>query len=460
MSAVLLLLVLATPQAAPPDRSVGPDIQRKEPAPPPRVRERRPDAVLTWNGVALEAIRTARTPPPMAARNLAIFHTAIADAVNTIYQTHRPYRVRLRATEPIDPNAAIAAAAHGVLIALYPKQASKLDRDRDRALAAVTAGTAKSRGITLGRYVAERMIAWRLLDGSTRTKAYAATQGIGVWQPTPPGYAAALYPHWGDVTPFGIRDKRRFRPTPPPALTSQDYTKDLDEVRTLGARNSLKRSAEQSIIAWFWEGEPGTCTPPGQWNQIAAEVALDRKNSLPENARLFALLNICLADAAIVCWDCKYHFRYWRPVAAIRRATDARGDPRWLPLLETPPFPSYTSGHSTFSGAAATVLGKFFGTDKIAFTAPSDSFPGTERSFKSFSEAAREAGRSRIYGGIHYECDNREGLAIGKSVAEEVFRTRLLPEDDTLSSGEPVQKTGSASGNKERSPGATRRERP
>jgi hypothetical protein len=372
----------------------------------------------------------------MAARNLAMLHAAIADAVNTIYQTHRPYRVRLRATEPIDPATTVACTAHRILTNLYPRQTKRFDQQRDRAVALIPSSTAKLRGITLGKYVADRMLDWRRTDRAHLSKAYVANPGIGIWQPTPPRYAAALYPHWPEVAPFGIRDRRDFRLPAPPALTSEEYTKSFNEVKALGSRNSWKRTAQQSIIAWFWDDGAGTCTPPGHWNLIAQEVSLDRGNSLPENARLFALLNMTLAG--IVCWDCKYHFRYWRPVAAIREADkdanpDTKADARWDSLLETPPFPSYTSGHSTFSGAAAALLARFFGTDQVAFTVPSDGIPGTERSFKSFSAAANEAGRSRIYGGIHYEFDNREGLAIGKAIAEEVFRTRLVVDEGTLS---------------------------
>jgi hypothetical protein len=423
MSSVFLLMALTTVQIGP----TGPNtLDQTKPA--PAVRERRSNAVLEWNAIALEAIRADHTPPPGAARNLAILQAAIADAVNTIYQTHTSYLVRLRATEPIDPDTTVASAAARVLISLYPAQVDRFERARDRVLDNIEPSTAKSRGITLGKYVADRLLAARRTDGADRTRDWLANPGVGVWRPTPPKYAAALYPHWGEVAPFGIRSGRKHRPAAPPDLTSSEYRKDLDEVRRLGSRGSDERTAEQSIIAWFWEGGAGTCTPPGHWNQIAAEVALDRKLSLPETARLFALLNIALADAGIVCWDCKYHFRYWRPITALRSGAGKLHE-RWESLLETPPFPSYVSGHSSFSGAAATVLAKFFDSDKISFTCGSDGIPGTERSYKSFWAAAEEAGRSRIYGGIHYECDNREGLALGKAVAEEVFRTRLRASD-------------------------------
>jgi hypothetical protein len=431
MQAALLLMALTAAQGKP----AVPDTLRKDDAPPPRVSERRPDAVIHWNNIALDLIRAEHTPPPMAARYLAMLHIAIADAVNTIYQTHRSYRVSLRATEPIDPDATVAAAAHRLLIDFYPRQSRWIDRARDLALLTVRPGTARSRGLTLGKYVAERTLAWRRSDGSNLKREYRATAGVGNWQPTLPRHDPPLYPHWGEVVPFGIRDPRKFRPSPPPPLAGAEYTEVFNEVKSLGGLNSTTRTADQSIIAWFWEGGAGTCTPPGQWNLIAQEVALERGNSLPENARLFALLNIALADAGIACWDCKFRFCYWRPITAIRSADrtsnlDTKADARWLPLLHTPPFPSYTSGHSTFSGAGAAILAKFFGTDEVKFGITSDSIPGTVRSYSSFWEAALEAGRSRIYGGIHYECDNRAGLAVGKAVAEEVFRTRLLPEDE------------------------------
>jgi hypothetical protein len=197
----------------------------------------------------------------------------------------------------------------------------------------------------------------------------------------------------------------------------------------------MRRTAEQTLIAWFWDDGEGSVTPPGHWNRIAQAVARARGTTTAENARLFALLNIALADAGIVCWDCKFKYSFWRPITAIHEADRAgnpgmRPDPGWASLLTTPPFPSYTSGHSTFSGAAAAALAHFFGTDEVRFTSESDGLPGHGRSFASFSAAAAEAGRSRIYGGIHYEFDNREGLALGRAVADRVCRDWLRPRAD------------------------------
>jgi hypothetical protein len=281
------------------------------------------------------------------------------------------------------------------------------------------------------------VLAWRRHDGSRRRVAYTPDTAVGLWRPTPPGFKAALLPQWPEVRPFGVRDVAAFRPEPAPALTSAEYTRDFNEVKRLGSRDSATRTADQTIIAWFWDDGAGTSSPPGHWNLIAQVVARRQGNTVPENARLFALLNVALADAGIVCWDCKYRFRVWRPITAIRQADrdgnpDTLADVRWNPLLETPPFPSYTSGHSTFSGAAAAALAHFFGTDAVAFTVGSEGLAATERSFARFSEAAAEAGRSRIYGGIHYEFDNRVGLALGRAVAGEIARTRLLPATEEL----------------------------
>jgi hypothetical protein len=417
MHGLLLLLALHTPT------DTGRDLK---PAP------KRTDVVLRWNEVALDALRAEKTPPPMAARHLAMMHAAIYDSVNTVYQTHRPYRVALKATEPVEPAAAAAVAAHCVLVALYPCRRAQFDRALDESLAPLKAGAARRRGVQLGHYVAEKVLAWRRADGSARRVAYVPDTAVGLWRPTPPKFAPALLPHWSEVTPFGVRSAAGFRPVPPPKLTSSEYTRDFNEVKRLGGRNSRARTADQTLIAWFWDDGAGTCTPPGHWNLIAQVVARQQGNTLSENARLFALLNFALADAGMACWECKYKFRLWRPITAIRQADrdgnpDTAPDPDWESLLTTPPFPSYTSGHSTFSAAGAAVLAYFYGTDEVRFTVGSDGLPGHRRTYARFSAAADEAGLSRIYGGIHFECDNREGKAAGRAVAAQVCRLCCVP---------------------------------
>lgn len=443
MSGIMILTLLTVWQ----EGTVGPDLPRPEarplpsfperPAPAPATAETRapsrPDAVLRWNEVTLQAVRAARTSPPQAARHLALVHAAIYDSVNAVYQTHQPYRVSLRLPAPIDPTTVTAIAAHRVLLELYPEQVERFDTALDETLSGVKDSDQRKRAVAIGQQVAEKILTLRAGDGATRKVSFAGSLEVGLWRPTPPKNAPALLPQWASVKPFAISEVSHFRPSPPPPLTSEEYAQDFNEVKRLGERRSRTRSANETLIALFWADDAGTVTPPGHWNVIAGKVALDQRNSLPENARLFALLNFALADAAICCWECKYRHRVWRPITAIHQADrdgnpDTEPDTSWAPLLNTPPFPSYTSGHSTFSGAAAAMLAQFYGTDKITFKVGSDGLPGHVRSFSSFSAAASEAGRSRIYGGIHYEFDNRAGLEVGRKLAEEIYRTTLTEE--------------------------------
>jgi hypothetical protein len=397
-----------------------------------RAAAARPDAVLRWNEAALEAIRTERTPPPLAARNLAIVHAAIYDAVNAANRTHQPYRYRGDAPPGTAPDVAASLAAHRTLVALYPKQVELFDAVLDETLAAAADGEGKTNGMRVGKGVAEDLLARRRHDGASQRVAYRPGTEPGQWRPTPPLFQEALLPQWPYLTCFCLKSGAQFRPGGPPALTSDDYAASFREVKLLGGTRSAVRTEEQTAIARFWADEEGTSTPPGHWNRIAQAMAKERRLGLAENARLFALLNLALADAAVASWDCKYAYNVWRPIDGIREADPARHrdtipERDWTPLLTTPPFPSYTSGHSTFSGAAAAVLASFFGTDEVRFTSTSESLPGVTRTFTRFSAAAQEAGKSRIYGGIHWEFDNREGLKCGREVGEYVYRNFLQP---------------------------------
>jgi hypothetical protein len=390
------------------------------------------DVVLKWNEVILHAIKADRTPPPAAARNLAIVHAAIYDAVTAIDGTHRAYRVDVRPEGAASVEVAAAIAAHRALVELYPRQVEAFDAALDAILENVPDGPAKEGGVKLGQRVAEEILTWRAEDGSRRRIRYVPRTDPGLWRPTPPGERAALLPQWRYVTPFAISRVDPFLPVTPTALTSAAYTEAFREVKDLGGRDSDARTAEQTLIAWFWDDGEGSVTPPGHWNRIAQTVSRQRSLSMADNARLFALLNISMADAAILCWEGKFRFRYWRPITAIREADrdenpDTAPERGWESLLTTPPFPSYPSGHSTFSGAAATALARFFGTDAIRFTIGSEGVPGVTRTFPGFWAAAQEAGRSRIYGGIHYEFDNREGLRTGRDLADSIARNFLLP---------------------------------
>jgi membrane-associated phospholipid phosphatase len=232
-----------------------------------------------------------------------------------------------------------------------------------------------------------------------------------------------LLPQWGFVLPFALPNVTAVRPPGPPSLSSPEFLADLAEVKALGPAVGSTRTPAQSEIALFWADGAGTETPPGHWNTIAKIVGTAQGNTLEQNARMLALLNVAMADAAICAWDAKYTYNFWRPVTAVR----AGGDPTWTSFIVTPPFPDYVSGHSTFSGAAARTLALFFGTDNIAFTTGSDFLPGVTRSFGSFSVAAGEAAISRLYGGIHFRSANEDGLAAGLAIGDWTFSHYMEP---------------------------------
>jgi hypothetical protein len=393
----------------------------------------RADVITDWNTLILNAIRTNRTSPPVASRQMAILHTAMYDAVNGIKPRFEPYRVRGKVLPAAaSPEAAAAAAAHRVMLALYPQHTAIYDNALQSTLSRVRNRVALRTGVEWGQKVAGEIMLWRSTDGAATPIGYTPGTRPGDWQPTPPAFAPALLPQWGSVTPFGIPSVVPFRPPPPPPLTSAECAAEVNEVQRLGANNSTERTADQTIIAQFWANGAGTETPPGHWNRIAHSISDQYGLSLQQNSRLFALLNIALADAAILCWDCKYTYNLWRPVTAIRNAdldgNDAtEKDGTWTPLLVTPPFPEYTSGHSTFSGAAARVLEMFFGTDEITFTADSDGTPGQFRTFTKLSAAADESAMSRLYGGIHFNSANQWGLVSGRACGEYIASHLLLP---------------------------------
>ncbi|MEG4068729.1 phosphatase PAP2 family protein [Microcoleus sp. Pol11C2] len=386
--------------------------------------------VIEWNGVMLNAVRTASTAPPLASRNMAMVHAAIYDAVNSISKKYTPYLVEIDPPAGTSAEAATAAAAHRVLVTLYPAQAATFNEAYASSLAKITDGKAKQDGIALGQQVADQIISSRSTDGITKVVQYTPKTDLGSWVPTPPALAAALAPQWAEVTPFAMTSGSQFRPAGPPALDSAQYAEEVNYIKEIGKSDSLTRTPDQTVIAKFWANGAGTFTPPGHWNQIAEETATLTGQSLEDSARLFALLNFALADAAISCWDAKYEYNLWRPVTAIRQAdTDnnpnTTADTLWTPLITTPPFPEYTSGHSTFSGAADAVMTSVLGSD-FGFADRGDRTVNTLRTFENFSEAADESGMSRLYGGIHFMSANVNGLSVGRNVGNYVVENFLV----------------------------------
>ncbi len=390
------------------------------------------DEVIRWNALTLDTIRTEKTSAAMAARNLAMVHAAVYDAVNAISKTHKVYRVNIQAPKGASAEAAAITAAHRVLVNLYPKQVTNIDEVFNMSLAELANDQSKTMGVELGHAVADQILAWRDQDGADSKVTYTPINKPGMWQPVPPDFKPAAMPYWKNVKPFAMTQGSQFRIVNLPSLTSADYGKEFNYTKELGAKDSKTRTPDQTAIAQFWLNGSGTVTLPGHWNQIAADVAVRRGNTLQQNARLFALLNIALADASITESDQKYTFNRWRPITGIRQA-EKDGNPQtisdlnWAPLLTTPNSPSYVSGHSTFSGAADVVLTALFGRNGNFTTSADPSLNIASRSFKSFSQAAEEVGMSRIYSGAHWLSDNRDGLTAGRNLGKYVVQDFLTP---------------------------------
>jgi PAP2 superfamily/RTX calcium-binding nonapeptide repeat (4 copies) len=388
------------------------------------------DMVLQWNDITRDAIRTANTAANMGSRILAITQAAVYDSVNALDRTHEVYLVDALAHPEASREAAVAAAAHRALVTLYPGQAVALDAKLNASLATIPDGKAEDDGVALGQYVADQILALRQNDGSEVVlPPYLGGTAPGQWRPTPT--APGREPHWPGVTPFAIPSVDPFRPAAPPALDSAEYTAAFNEVKEFGSATSATRTADQTATAHFWNNSPAPGSP-GHLNLLARIVAEQEGNTLEENARLFASLNIAIADGLIACWDAKYTYSYWRPVTGIREGAndgnpDTAADTAWNPLISTPAHPSYISGHSSVSGAAAAVLADLFGTDNISFTLPSQNPALPARHFTSFSQAAQESADSRLYGGIHWRFDNEVGLAVGDAVGQYVVANFLRP---------------------------------
>ncbi|MDQ8202468.1 vanadium-dependent haloperoxidase [Pelagicoccus sp. SDUM812003] len=394
----------------------------------------RADSILDWNEQMLDAIRLSRTPPPQASYALAVYHASIYDAVNGIEGSYQPYYVTETAPDGADREAAAAEAARVAFMKVMGKKANPspfLSVYKEK-LAEIPDGPAKQDGLAWGKLVAERIIALRENDGTMARVDPVIGETPGVWKPTPPFFRAPTDPHWGNVKPFTMKSGDQFRPKPPPAIDSEEFAEATNEVQRLGHRDSTERSEYETNSTIFWSDDLGTATPPGHWNVVAQDISREQGLSFTENARLFALLNLTAADAGISVWEAKYHYNFWRPENAIREADTYEHagvvhDPEFIPLMPSPTFPDYTSGHSTFSRACTQALTRFFGTDKITFSTVSEGFPGDVRTFHSFSEAAKEVGRSRIFGGIHYKFADIEGQRSGKALANYVADNFLLP---------------------------------
>jgi membrane-associated phospholipid phosphatase len=387
--------------------------------------------VIEWNRTLLVILRTAGAQPSTihSTRSFAILHASIFDAVNNIDGTYSPYLVRLSDVSRLASQPAAAdQAAHDVLVALYPAFQTTFDAELQQDLAQIPAGQDRTDGVFVGQKVAAQILAFRSTDGANITlPPFIPGNQPGDYQFTPPNFAPADFIQWPQVTPFALARADEFRPGPPPHLTSEAYTRAFDEVKSVGLITSTTRTPEQTLIGTFWNGNIQDF-----WNEIAQTAALGHHLGLARSARLFALLNISLADTTIAFFEAKYTYQFWRPVTAVELAGDdgnphTEPDPNWLPLsVKTAPDPSYPGAHSAISFAGAEVLKSDLG-DRFTFDVTSESLKGVTRHFTSFSAAAQEAGLSRIYAGQHFRTDHVSGKGLGTNVAESIVDTILLP---------------------------------
>jgi PAP2 superfamily len=381
----------------------------------------RADAVTDWNAKA-EAIHIAkqRLSPAAAAREMAILHVSMFDAVNAVERRYASYKLNL-VGENASKEAAAAAAAHAVLVVLHPDQQAKLDADLAVSLAAVAEGEPKSKGIDLGKKAAAGIVALRADDGSNAPESYRPHTSAGAYVPTT--MPASL--NIGGVTPWVMKTGSQFRPAPPPSLGSPTWTKDVNEIREIGGRTSARRTAEQTDIGRFW-----FTNGPQTWNPILRQVAASRDLNLVDCARLFALAAMASNDAFIAVFDAKYAFNLWRPVTAIRNAdlSENKATPReasWLPLGDTPMHPEYPCAHCISSSAVSTVIQKVVGNDVAEITMTSPSAPGVTRKWTHIQDYSDEVANARIYAGFHYRFSTEVANDMGKRIAELTLATQL-----------------------------------
>jgi hypothetical protein len=387
------------------------------------------DVVLKWNEVAYHAFGGAAYQHSlMASRINAIMHIAIHDALNAIHPKYATYAFTGK-DAGANPIAAAAAAAHAVLVHEIPARKTFIDSALQQTLSTLADGDATSRGIKLGKEVAETIIAARSEDGSAGNPVAPVPPSKlpGVYQAVPP-FDFYFAPFWENVKLFGLQRKDQFRCAPPPALNSDVYTAAFNEVKETGKLNSPSRTTDQTAYAKYWYefSEAG-------WNRVVRIVAVNKKLNLFETARLFALVDMAMADAYIAGWDSKLHYNLWRPYTAIRNAKSdgndqTTDDQLWEPEQPTPPIQDYPSTHSALGNAAASVLAGVLG-DKISFTmaSPTAIPAGSTRSFSSFSEAAKENADSRVRAGIHFRFSCEAGLELGNKIGNWITGNCLKP---------------------------------
>jgi hypothetical protein len=384
------------------------------------------DVVLQWNAIAVATI--GAQPPFPSTRLMATVQLAVFEAVNAISGKYEPYLGTIAAAAGASTEAAAITAAHGVLKAFFPAAAAVLDQQRDDFLALILDGQAKTDGIAVGEAAAAAMIAERTGDGSVAAQFYVPQNSNPYeWQLTPSCPAAGgVFLHWRNVKPFGIQSSSQFRADPPPALTSEEYAEDFNEVLALGDINSPNRSQHDADVARIYAAQP----PHQGWNSVARQIISARADDITDTARTLALMNMSLADAHITVFESKYFYRTWRPETAIPRADeDGNADTEpstFTPFIVTPCFPGYPSAHGAGAGAASRILWKAYGRHHT-ITNSHPSMPGVVLTYYDLLDIVKDVSDARVYGGIHFRTDQEAAEHQGKSVAQWNLDNHLRP---------------------------------
>jgi hypothetical protein len=381
----------------------------------------RADVIMDWNAKA-DAIATEKQilPPPHG-RALSMLHVAMFEAVNATERRYAPYKLTLTADRSASKEAAAATAAYEVLLDLYPDQKPGLDAALAASLSGIADTESKSKGIELGQKAAAGIIALRANDGSTVQETYRPLTKPGAYVPT----TVPVLSTFGATTPWVMTSGSQFRPEPPPALDSETWTRDLNEIREIGGRNSSKRTAEQTTIGRFW-----LLTGARTYNPIVRQAAMAKNMDVIDCARLFALASLAGNDAYVAVFDAKYHYNLWRPVTAIRNAditlnTATPREPSWLPLGETPMHPEYPCAHCITSAAIGAVLKNIVGDDFGEFSLTSSTAPGVTRKWTRVQDYSDEVANARIYAGFHYRFSTEVGKDMGRKIGELTVATQL-----------------------------------
>jgi hypothetical protein len=395
--------------------------------------EESPNQVLEWNQIFIDTLIQTNTAGAVSERLGAIVHTSIFDAYNGIEQRYTPVFMHEEAPKGASRRAAVIAAAHAALVGVFPSQQQSLDAAYAASLAALSddgedGGESRERGISWGAYVAQKVLDWRATDGFSLS--YPAFRGCdnqcgmtSQWRPTPPAFGAMSAQSLAFTSMFVLDSNTQFQPDPPRALSSPTYADDFNAVKTLGRNTGSTRTDEQTAIALFWDGNASI-----HWNQAANQMASANHLSLSDTSRLFAVLNIAMADTRFTTWSAKRFYGSvaievtWRPVTAIPLADPGNPntvpDPTWLPLIVTPSHPEYPAGHPSENGAGATVLLSYFGGQQQTFTLTTVGQPS--RTYNSIAQARSDGDNARVWGGMHYPStvaiSDAEGAAIATYV--------------------------------------------